>query len=423
MLLCLVGTATAQDTTHLGTVNDVISAVIKTNPTQAIYQQQVKQAGYNHKAANGAFYPGISGSFSGQDNLHLAVTPVPGELIGQPGTTFYAQFGKKYAYNTGITVNENVFDWTLVLQSAIAKNNITLTELQQAYFTQSLKEQAARLYFSLQISQASRNIANNDLAMADSLVTLARQRLNEGTSDALALNQAQINYNNVLQNEAQSQQLYDQGVENLKILLGVKPLTELALPQGQEPDLGTITPGIDKNLEVYRQQFVLAGLQSKAQKAVAYPKLSINGYFGAQQFRNDFGLGFGSGDWSGYRYVGLNLNVPIFTGLANSYRYKSSQVQAQIAEQQYNTAVEQSQINDRLLLKNEMTYTAWVKAAESSFHLYATNVRLNRQKYQEGIINMDTYLKAFEDYLRAENTYLSNLSQLLSVKATILSRL
>lgn len=423
MLLLLAGTATAQDTIKLGTVNEVMSAVVKTNPTQAIYEQQVKQAGYNHKAAKGFIYPNVSGTFTGQDNLHLAVTPVPGELIGQPGTTFYAQFGKKYAYTAGLTVNEDVFDWTSILQAAIAKNNVTLTQLQQSYWTQSLKEQAARLYYSLLISQSSKKLTAKDLAMADSLVALARQRLQEGTTDALAVNMAEINYNNVLQNQAQSQQLFDQGVENLKILMGTKAEAELRLPEDMQFDLEQITPGTDKNLDVYKQQSVIAALQSKAQKSIAYPTLNLNGYFGAQQFRNDFGLGFGNDAWNGYRYIGLNLNVPVFTGLTNSYKYKSAQVQAQIAEQQYQNAVAQSQINDRLLLKNELTYTAWVKAAENNFHLYDTNVQLNRQKYQEGIINMDTYLKAFEDYLRAENTYLTNLSQLLSVKATILSRI
>jgi thiaminase len=35
---------------------------------------------------------------------------------------------------------------------------------------------------------------------------------------------------------------------------------------------------------------------------------------------------------------------------------------------------------------------------------------------------MDTYFKAFQDYLTAENNYLNNFSQLLSTRSTLLSR-
>lgn len=430
VLLSYIQTINAQsapaDTLKLASLQETIALSVKNNPTQAIYQQQIKQALSNYKASKGYLYPNISGNFNAQDNLHLAVTPIPGILINQPGTTYYAQFGKKYTYNTGLTLNENIFDWSSVLQSAIAKNNIMLVELQQSSYLQSLKDQAAKLYFSILIGKASIKTNSEDLTLADSLVVLSKQRLSEGTSDALSVNQAMINYNNALQNKAQSHQVYEQGIENLKIVLGEKAFTELSL--SEEIDLNAVKapkmPGLqmDKNIEVYRQQFLISALQSKQQRSVAYPKLGLTGYFGAQQFKNDFGLSFNNDAWTGYRYIGLSLSVPLFTGFTNLNKYRSSIAQQQIAQLQYNTAKEQSAVNDRLLLKNYQDYTAMTMAAANSYQLYRSNVSLNRQKYQEGIINMDVYLRSFEDYLRAENTYLNNLSQLLSTQATILSR-
>jgi len=163
-------------------------------------------------------------------------------------------------------------------------------------------------------------------------------------------------------------------------------------------------------------------LQSKEQRATAYPKLSATGYFGGQQYRNDFGLSFTNDAWSGYRYVGINLSIPIFTGFSNSNKYKSAVAAHEIARQQYDNAKQQSAINDRLLLKNHDDYLNMVRAAESNFKLYYQNLLLTKQKFTEGIISVDVYFKAFQDYLTAENTYLNDLSQLLSVKATIISR-
>jgi outer membrane protein len=89
---------------------------------------------------------------------------------------------------------------------------------------------------------------------------------------------------------------------------------------------------------------------------------------------------------------------------------------------QWQSATDQSQINDRLLFKNHGDYLIMVRASADNFGLYAANLRLDKQKYEEGVITMDVYQRAFQDYLTAENTYMNNLSQLLSVKATILSR-
>ncbi|HEY0244461.1 MAG TPA: TolC family protein [Mucilaginibacter sp.] len=414
------------DTISINSLAEVFNAAIKHNPTQAVYQLQIRQAQYNYKAAKGFIYPNASASFSGTDNLHLAVTPIPGILIGQPGTTFYAQFGKKYAYNTGITLGQDLVDWQSIYQAEIAKSNIRLNEVQQDSYIQSLKEQVARLYFSVLIAKASLNISKLDSIYADSLLNLSKQRLQQGVTDAISANQAAINYNNVLQNKAQSKQLYEQGIENLKILLGEKPDNELMLSENIELDLLTADEltklGTDRSLEVYEQQIQLADVQRKSQRSSAYPKLSASAFFGGQQFRDNFGLSLNNNAFSGYRYIGLNLSVPIFTGFTNSNKYQSAVIQKEIAQVQYDNALKQSQINDRLLIKNITNYADAVKASGKSFKLYGANLQLNKQKYQEGILAMDAYLRTFQDYLTAENAYLNNLSQLLSTRATLLSR-
>jgi outer membrane protein TolC len=413
------------DTVKINSLSQVFDEAIKHNPTQAVYQLQIKQAQSNYKASRGFIYPSASGNFNGTDNLHLAVTPIPGILIGQPGTTYYAQFGKKYSYNTGVTLGQDIIDWQSIFQSEVAKGNVKLNEVQQYSYVQSLKEQAAKLYFSVLVAKSSLNISEQDSIYADSLLSLSKHRLKQGVTDAISVNQAEINYNNVLQSKALSQQLYDQGIENLKIILGEKPANELALTENIELNIfaDDITRlGTDKNLGVYQQQVSIADIQRKSQRAAAYPKLSATAFFGAQEFRDGFGFSFDNNVLLGYRYVGINLTVPFFTGFTNSNKYQAAVIQKKIAQMQYENAVQQSAINDRLLIKNFANYSQAVVASNKSFILYSNNLRLNQQKYQEGILSLDAYLRVFQDYLAAENTYLNNLSQLLSTRATILSR-
>jgi outer membrane protein TolC len=414
------------DTLVVNSLSEVIDKALKNNPTITVYRQQVLQARYNLNTAKGFIYPTVSGSFNGQDNLHLAVTPVPGELIGKPGTTFYAQFGKTYVYNSGLNFQENVLNWTSFLQAKVAEGNYQLSKAQQDSYNQNLREQVARLYFTALIAKKSLQIAQLDKNIADTMVTLAKQKLDQGASDIITYNQALINYNSVLQNIALDQQLYDQSVENLKITLGEKPATELNFKQQLNtdtiPQFGSLNLAADKNLQNYQQQLFVAALQARSQRSVSLPSLSFNGYYGAQQFRNDFGLSFDNRAWSPYRYIGLNISVPVFTGLYNYNKYRSAVTQRDIAKTQYEAAVTQSAINDRLLLKSNADYTANVRASGDNFRLYFKNLTVNQQKFTEGVISLDVYLKSFDDYLKSENIHLNNLSTLLSNQATILSR-
>ncbi|WBA44128.1 TolC family protein [Hymenobacter canadensis] len=414
------------DTVRIASVGAAIDGALLHNPTQAVYQQQLRQAQYNYKAAKGLRLPQASAGFTGTDNLKLPVTPVPGELVGRPGTTYYAQFGRQYAYTAGLTLSQKLFDWPTVLQAKVAQGNVELNRAQQAAYAQTLKEQVAQLYFSALIAKAALQINQLDARLADTVQTLARQRLQAGTADLLSANQAAINASNVRQNQAQSQQLFDQSLENLKVLLGEKPTRELCLTETLPP--GAVPAGAgpalqpDKTLAPYETQLGLAATQSRLQRAAAYPAIAASAFLGNQQFRDDFGLSFGANAWRPYQYIGLSINVPLFTGFANYNKNRSTEAQATIAQLQLDQARDQSVSRDRLLLKNQAAYRDMVSSSATSFRLYGDNLRLSQQKYREGVLPLDGYLRAFQDYLMAENLYLNNLSLFLANYASLLAR-
>jgi outer membrane protein len=424
-------------------ITEVWTAAVRDNPTQRIYRLKNGQLTDDYHAAKSYLLPQAGLAFTGQDNLKLSVTPVPGELIGQPGKTLFLTFGKEYVYNAGLTVTENVFNWQAAFQSDIARANITLNNLQQAAYEQNLKASTAQYYYSALITASSLQISGRDLELADSILSTVQGRYSQGLVDLTAVHTAEINVNNVHQNIYQSRQLYDQAVQNLKMLTGctnrqsliidehlyIDSLPESLVDGALQPNTdgaplpnNASAPGPDKNLDVYAANTRLADLQGKYQKAAFYPTLSIDGFVGSQQYRDNFGLSFGDGAWNDYRYLGLNLNVPLFTGFYNRNKYRSAAAQARINAQQYRDAVDQSKINDSLLVNTYDNYRLIVQASGRNLLLYRENLLLSRQKYEEGLISIDAWQKTFEDYLRAENTHLNNLSSLFSARASIISR-
>jgi outer membrane protein len=409
-------------------VTEVWAAAVRDNPTQRIYRLKNGQLTDDYRAAKSYLLPQAGLAFTGQDNLKLSVTPVPGELIGQPGKTLYLTFGKEYIYNAGLTVSENVFNWQSVFQSNIAKENIALNSLQQAAYEQNLKTSTAQYYYSALIAASSLRISGRDLQLADSILATVKNRYDQGLVDLTAAHTAEINVNNVRQNIYQSRQLYDQALQNLKLLTGCTNQQTLVLDQRLAIDSLPVNSdtaekvGPDKNLDVYAANTRIADLQGKFQRAAFYPTLSLDAFVGSQQYRDNFGLTFGDGAWNDYRYLGLNLNVPLFTGFYNRNKYRSATVQARINAQQYRDAIDQGKISDSLLINTYDNYRLIVQASGRNLLLYRENLLLSRQKYEEGMISIDVWQKTFQDYLVAENTHLNNLSSLFSALASIISR-
>src|ERR1700743_3421732 len=160
-------------------VADVWAAAIKGNPTQQIYRLKNGQLTDEYRAAKSYLLPQANLIFAGQDNLKLNVTPVPGELIGQPGKTLFLTLGKPYYYNAGLTVTENVFNWQAVFQSNISRENITLNSLQQAAYEQNLKASSAQYYFSGLIAASSLLISGRDLQLADSILSTVQGKYSQ----------------------------------------------------------------------------------------------------------------------------------------------------------------------------------------------------------------------------------------------------
>jgi outer membrane protein len=407
---------------------EVWDAALKNNPTQHIYRMKTGQLTAEYHADQSYLYPQVAGNFSGQDNLKLSVTPVPGAIINQPGKTLYLTFGKHYVYNAGLNATENLFNWQFVCLANEARENINLNNLQQQAYEQNLKASTAQYYFSGLIAASSIQIANRDLQLADSILTTVKSRYSQGLVDLSAVHSAEINVNNVQENILQSTQLLNQSIQNLKNLTGGTAQQTLTLDEHFAADSLTtdtataLTLNADKNLNVYAANTHIADLQSKFAKAAYYPTLSLSGFVGSQQFRDNFGLTFGDQSWNDYRYLQLNLNVPLFTGFYTRNKYRSAQAAARINAQQYHDAVEESRINDSLLISTYDNYRLLVAASGRNLLLYRDNVELQRQKFVEGLISVDTFQKTFEDYLRAENTHLNNLSSMFSALASIISR-
>ncbi len=401
--------------------------VCSKNPDLQSYYLNQEKMEIELKRAKSYRLPSITGNIDGQKNLALATTPLPGEIFGQPGTTVNAQFGQEYTYNAGISINKSILDRQAVLNKKMAELDVELTDIQTSAFVELLDQQTALYYYAALVAKSSVSLWEKDLQVADSTLKLVQQRYEQGLVNALTYNQARINVVTIKQNLNSGKQFYAQNENELKKLLAYPPEAALLLEEEPRTDLPEIYAldqfSLNQEITLAEVEKRQAETQVKLQKSALIPKLSLNAYLGWQQFRDDFGLDFGDDAWNGYRYVGVNLSIPIFTGFSNKNKIKASKIELERTQNDLQNQRNLSDLADSQLILDYQASLQNTDLAKDALELYQENSELTYQQYQEGLVSLDRYLSVFEDYLQAENSFLNTLLDTYHYYSQIIPRI
>jgi len=410
----------------INSIEEAQKYALEHNYGHKMQQLKISQAREQKQTANAFLYPTISAGFNGQYNIDISETPVPGELVGKPGETVYMKFGKEYAYAAGLNVSYNILNWTSVYQSRIAAANVQLAQANNLYYEQQLRELVGQSYYATITALQAEEITEKSLLAADTIAQLTQRKFDEGLVDQLNLNQAIINKMQVEQQLEQTKAYTVQTINQLKTLLGISANNEIVLTETAPKERLIGTDGLlmngDNKAEVLKQQENVATNEMKAALSAFVPQLSLKGYFGANQYWNEFDFSFDSNDWRKSNYVGVSVTVPIFTGFANKSKYDAAKIQKRIAQTAYREELANAELQNNSLLKKYFSNINVVNVSFEKMSLSDENQLLARQKYEQGLMSLSDYLEVFNSNLSAQNQYLTALSDFRSVKATIDSR-
>jgi outer membrane protein TolC len=428
VLILLFATAIGSfaQTVNLNLVNDAIEYAFDNNPDLVIYKQNQTKAQYDYNSVRNYWLPVISLSSSGINNTNLPVTRLPGEMFGQPGETIEAEFGEQFNYNAGLNISASILDFQSRFTANASEVNIEIANANQDVYKQKLAEQVALYYYTAIITKKALEIHEQNYKSAEEVVTIVEQKFEQGIVDQRTVNLAKINRNNILQNINAYQIVLEQCYSNLTILLGLEPGTEIIFSENLDSDTFKIPSvdfiGPDKSLEIYKLQLRQSDYKVSQERAKWYPKFYISGYLGTQQYNDNFGISFSSSDWSTVSYVSLNVSIPIFNGFATKSKVNSALIEYDISRNTLKHEISKSKIEDESIIKEFNHSKEAVLAAKENYHLAKQNADLQLQKFEQGILSLDKYLESFDDYLIAEVTYVSLLSDSYNYYSKILSR-
>ncbi|MGA0557504.1 TolC family protein [Larkinella sp. VNQ87] len=397
-------------------------------PDLRIKALEQQKAEVTRKAADGQRLPQVGLSSMAQNNLNLPITPVPGEILGQPGTTIPLQFGKKYNYNAVLNAQVDLLNLTNRFNRQQARLSQELVRHQGNVVWQTLRENLASAYYQQLLAQQAVRVAAENRTASDTLDRLAEQKLTEGLISAVERNQSKVIRQTAWDSWRDSQQRLEEARWALGQLMGLPPdqppqLTEPAeslLPDSAQTGLPLRS---DPAIALAEAQAQLAQSRWDQQRWSAVPRVSLYGSLGYQQFQDSFRLSFGPGAWNPNSLIGLRLEVPLFTGFSQQNNRRAAQIDLEIARKQAETTRQQAQFAE-LKLKGQVRFGAEaVAGAATTVALYQSTLTLTRQRFEQGLVGLEAYQTAFRDYLNAQMNYLNRLADYQAAQAVFASRL
>ena len=291
------------------------------------------------------------------------------------------QVGRWNTYNAGISasmplINAQLWksisisadDVELAVEKARSSRLETVNQVKQAYYGVLLAKEAFEVY---------KEVYENAVANFE----LIEKRYNASKASELDYARAKTSVANAIPNVYNAESSIILALWQLKAVMGVNLDTEIdvaGMLSDYSSQLGSVSdPGgnaLDYN-STLRQLTIQASQLAKAiqvQKYAYLPSLALSFAYSLNAMTNDFE--FSEYKWTPYSYVGLSLNIPIFSGGQRLNSVRQSKVQAQeLAIQRENTE-RQLQIAIRQSLSTMDTavksYESAVDALESAQKAY-----------------------------------------------------
>lgn len=264
----------------------------------------------------------------------------------------------------------------------------------------------AGLYLNGQAAQARSEAAQSRVTASEALDKLARDKHDAGTATGVDVLRAQVQLANDRQALLVAQNQYKQSLLALERNIGMNPGTplELAEPLQYQPIAKSRPETLVPSALLSRSDYAsLAsqrlGLvdQQRANRARYYPKLSINGNYGA--------LGRSIGDLRGIELIQGQIDFTIFdrdrTGEAQELASQLRRVDDQISD--LRRGIEE-EIREALL--NLESAGDQVGVAEEGQHLAERELELTQDRFQSGVTNNIEVVTAQDELARAQENYI-----------------
>ena len=432
LLLSCVGLQ-AQETSKKSysfTLQEAIEHAIENNYQSINSGRDIESAQQKRKEATALGLPQVNATVDFQNNFVIQKSVIPAEFFGgNPGEFVEVAFGTKQNMNARASLNQLIFDGSYIVALQASKTYLDFYEKSKAKTDLEIKEMIINSYGNVLLSNESIAILKSNIASVEKTLFETEQTFKNGLTEEENVEQLNIRLTTLKSSLNYSVRLKDIALNMLKINLGVELDDDLTLKDDLKSltalnlDLALTNPefNVEQNIDyTLMTNFVdQRNLELKLEKSRYLPSLGATVNYGYNAFGEDFNTFTNADNWLDYSNLGLNLNIPIFSGFGRNARTQQAKIALEQAKTEL-TETEQRLKLDYLSTKSKFDFD--VEQYFSSKQNLTLAERIEKKqnvKFTEGLSSSFEFTEAQRQLYTAQQDYLQAMVNVINSRAAL----
>lgn len=332
----LLFVTTNAQTLHQFSLKQAVDYASKNNVQvkNALLNVQMQQQ--NNKIITAAALPSINASVGTTYYIDIPVSLIPGEVFGQPkGTYIPVQFGTKYTTTASVQLQQLLFDGQ-VFVGLQARDATMLFQKKAVEVTEeNIKANVQKIYYQLVVAKKQIELLDANIARLKKLQHDVNEIYKNGFAEKLDVDKLEVSLNNLQTEKQKVLNSISIGYVGLKTLMGMPIADSLVLTDTiSETEIKNDILKDSVNYDDRKEfQFLQITKQLNEYNIKRYqlsylPTVSFNANYSKQAQRNKYTF-FENGDWFTTSYVGLKIEMPIFSGFSKDSRLRLARLDLQ----------------------------------------------------------------------------------------------
>ncbi len=399
-------------------LHDCIQTAVEKNINVVQARMDKEKSGYKVEESRSSLLPQITGSGTFQDNLKLPVTMVPGDIVGQPGTTIPFSMGVQYSTGVSVGVNQILYNQTAMTGLKLSKMGDQLNSLGIEKVSENLAQEVAKLYFLAQTTAEQKEIIKDNISRTEKMVNITKTLWDNGMGKKVDYDRIKVTLENQKTNLDNTSALLEQQLNMIKYMLEIPVIQSIQLTDSVAMPLLLANPSpvadfsdhID--IQIIEQQKDIAALNQKMVNQGYLPSLSFIGNLSYQGQRSEFENYFNNSSenkWFASSYIGLNLSIPIFDGFNKRSKSRQAKVDYRKTSLTLDNTKEKFSVDYKTAVNDYFNYKENVKRQGENINLAQNVYRETTLKYREGMSSMSDILQDETGLSNAQINYLNAL--------------
>lgn len=390
----------------------------------AMLDEQI--ATHKVREITGIGLPQISSSFDMKDFFEIPTSLIPGEFFGgQAGTFIPVKFGTQYNATAGISASQLVFDGGYIIGLKAAKVYQELSHKQTERTRTETVVTVTKAYYTVLVNEERLRLLQANVDQLKKIMEDTKAFNEKGFVEKLDYDRVQVAYNNLITEQQKITRLMELGNALLKYQIGMDQSAKLTVTDkiadvSFQPMVSVAEKTNYENRPEYGlMQLQLKGynLQLRKDQFGRLPSIALYGSIQAQAQRSEFDfLDNKSQPWYPIGVIGMQVNMPIFSGLTTHQRIQQDRLQVEKAKNDLEfmqRTIDLDMASARTQLQNASQALEMQKA---NIDLAQEIFNTSKKKYDAGVGSNLEVLSAETALKEAQTNYFNALYEAVVAK-------